>query len=92
MKTQHWPKKKEERKHYPKKWLAILKKKKEYPSHSFQQIPKESEILTKKKKKKVIYETPRMKYNFFIILKRVGSLGSWLKSQNVYEQKNKVRR
>ena len=67
------------------------KKKKEYPSHSFQQIPKESEILTKKKKK-VIYEIPRMKYNFFIILKRVGSLGSWLKSQNVYEQKNKVRR
>ena len=70
----------------------IKKKKKRIPISFFSANSKRNRDFNQKKKKKVIYETPRMKYNFFIILKRVGSLGSWLKSQNVYEQKNKVRR
>ena len=72
--------------------ISHIKKKKRIPISFFSANSKRIRDFNQKKKKKVIYETPRMKYNFFIILKRVGSLGSWLKSQNVYEQKNKVRR
>ena len=70
----------------------IKKKKKRIPISFFSANSRRIRNFNQKKKKKVIYETSRMKYSFFIILKRVGSVGSLLKSQNFYEQNNKVRR